>query len=130
MPDLRPGFRPPSSVRLLWLAVLAILLALSACAQTFTLEQVMSSPFPANLVAASHAPRLAWVFDAKGARNVWIADGPNFAARQVTPYQGDDREPIASRRLTPGGRPVVYARGSETNAAARVDHPTSGVAAR
>ena len=130
MTDKRTCFRTPSSVRMLWLAVLAILLALSACAQTFTLEQVMSSPFPSNLVAASHAPRIAWVFDAKGARNVWIADGPNFAARQVTHYQGDDGEPIASLRLTPDGRTVVYARGSETNEAGRVADPTSGVTAR
>src|SRR5205807_9624972 len=99
MTDKRTCFRTPSSVRMLWLAVLAILLALSACAQTFTLEQVMSSPFPSNLVAASHAPRIAWVFDAKGARNVWIADGPNFAARQVTHYQGDDGERSEERRV-------------------------------
>jgi dipeptidyl aminopeptidase/acylaminoacyl peptidase len=130
MTDKRTGFRRPPSVRMLGLEVFALLLALSAAAQTFTLEQVMSSPFPSNLVAASHSPRIAWVFDAKGERNVWIADGPNFAARQVTHYRGDDGEPIASLRLTPDGRSVVYARGTETNEAGRVADPTSGVAAR
>ncbi len=88
-----------------------------AHAGTFTLEQVLSSPFPSELVAAQHSPRIAWVFNAKGARNVWIADGPNFAARQVTHFTGDDGTPIASLRITPDGRTVVFVRGSETNEA-------------
>src|SRR5712691_9844592 len=58
----------------------------AANAANFTLEQVMSSPFPSNLVAASHSGRVAWIFNAKGARNVWVADAPAFAARQVTHY--------------------------------------------
>src|ERR1700676_4793839 len=58
----------------------------------FSLEQVMSSPFPTNLVAAGptndHAGRIAWVFSARGERNVWIADAPNFEARQGRHYGG------------------------------------------
>lgn len=130
MTDKRTCSRTQSLVRTVYFATLVILLTSSAYAQTFTLEQVMSSPFPSNLVAAAHAPRIAWVFDAKGARNVWIADGPNFRAQQITHYAGDDGEPIASLRLTPEGRTVVYARGSETNEAGRVADPTSGVSPR
>src|SRR5438309_11142444 len=98
MTDKRTRFRTPSWVRMPYFAILAVLLALSVHAQNFTLEQVLSSPFPSNLVGASHSPRIAWVFDAKGARNAWIADGPSFAARQVTHYAADDGEPIASLR--------------------------------
>ena len=103
---------------------------LSVQAATFTLEQVLSSPFPTGLIAASNAPRIAWVFDAKGARNVWIADGPDFAARQVTHYSGDDGTPIASLRITPDGRTVVFVRGTETNDAGRVAAPTNDVTPR
>jgi len=115
--------------------ILLLLLLCSAFANTaspasFTLEQVMSSPFPSELVAASHATRVAWAFNAKGVRNIWAADGPDFAARQVTHYGADDGEPLASLRITPDGRTVVYARGSETNEAGRVADPTSGVWAR
>ncbi len=88
----------------------------------------MSSPFPTNLVTAEHAGRIAWVFDAKGARNVWVADAPKFEARQVTRYTDDDGMPIAALKLTPNGRTVVYARGSETNKAGEVADPTSNVA--
>ena len=99
-------------------------------AATFTVEQVLSSPFPSNLVAASRAGRMAWVFNAKGSRNLWIADVPSFAARPVTHYSGDDGQPIASLRITPDGRTLVYVRGSETNEAGRVADPTSGVSSR
>jgi dipeptidyl aminopeptidase/acylaminoacyl peptidase len=96
-------------------------------AANFTLEQVMSSPFPSGLVAASQANRVAWVFNAKGMRNVWVADGPDYAGRQVTHYGADDGEPIASLQITPDGRTLVYARGSETNESGRVADPLSGV---
>jgi dipeptidyl aminopeptidase/acylaminoacyl peptidase len=96
----------------------------------FSIEQAMSSPFPANLVAASHSGRVAWVFAAKGTNNVWIADAPRFAARQLTRYADDDGEPIAGLRLTPDGRTVVYARGTAANESGRIADPTHGTAAR
>jgi dipeptidyl aminopeptidase/acylaminoacyl peptidase len=93
----------------------------------FTLEQVMSSPFPSDLVASTHGSRVAWVFNAKGVRNVWVADGPDFVhtARQVTHYSGDDGQPIASLRLTPDGHTALYVLGSELNAAEESANPES-----
>src|SRR5579863_6137242 len=93
----------------------------------FTLEQVLSSPFPSELVAATHGSRVAWVFNAKGVRNVWVADGPDFvhSARPVTHYSADDGQPIASLRLTPDGKTVVYAIGSELNDAQESANPES-----
>ena len=102
----------------------------SAQTATFSLEQVMSSPFPTNLVVAEHAGRIAWVFATKGARNVWVADAPNFEARPVTHYAGDDGMPIAALQLTPDGGTAVYARGSESNSAGEVADPTSSVEKR
>jgi dipeptidyl aminopeptidase/acylaminoacyl peptidase len=98
-----------------------------ANAHSFSLEQVLSSPFPTNLVAAeqSNPGRIAWVFASKGERNVWIADAPDFQARQVTHYTGDDGMPIAALKLTPDGHTVVYARGTEANSAGEIADPTS-----
>lgn len=111
--------------------VLAVLLtAAGAWAQTaFTLEQVLSSPFPDGLTAATRSSRIAWVFDAQGVRNVWVADGPDFTrtARQVTHYREDDGQPIASLRLTPDGKTVLYALGSELNDAQESANPLSWV---
>jgi dipeptidyl aminopeptidase/acylaminoacyl peptidase len=100
----------------------------SAWAQSpFSLEQVLSSGFPSELVAATYGSRVAWVFNVKGVRNVWVADGPDFAhtARQVTRYSADDGQPIASLRLTPDGKTVLYARGSELNQAQESANPES-----
>jgi len=107
--------------------VCAMLVPQMASAQSFTVEQVMSSPFPDDLTAAARVPRVAWVFDARGVRNAWIADAPGFAARQVTHYSADDGMALASLRLTPDGRTVVYSRGSELNAEGDVADPTSNV---
>jgi dipeptidyl aminopeptidase/acylaminoacyl peptidase len=95
--------------------------------RAFSLEQVLSSPFPTGLVSAGHSGRIAWVFAAKGERNVWIADAPNFDVRQVTHYTGDDGMPIAALQLTPDGKTVVYARGSEVNSVGETADPTSNV---
>src|SRR6185437_4233723 len=86
-----------------WILIGSVLLAATALAQNngiaqntggFTLEQVMSSPFPTALTAAAKANRIAWVFNAKGERNIWIADAPDFIGQQVTHYQGDNGQGI------------------------------------
>jgi hypothetical protein len=93
----------------------------------FTLEQVMSFSFPSELVAASRSNRVGWVFNTKGVRNVWVADGPDFAhtARQITHFSADDGQPIASLRLTPDGNKAVFAGGSELNDAQESANPAS-----
>jgi dipeptidyl aminopeptidase/acylaminoacyl peptidase len=115
--------------RLIWAGVLLLAMAgvVYAAPGGFTLEQVLGFAFPDGLTAASAADRVAWTFDIRGVRNVWVADGPDFAARQVTHYSEDDGQAIASVRLTPDGKTVVYARGSETNSEGKVADPTSDV---
>jgi len=85
----------------------------------------MSSPFPTALTSAAKANRIAWVFDSRGERNVWVADAPDFAARQVTRYEGDDGQDIFAVKLTPDGKTVVFARGSEVSSEGHVANPAS-----
>src|SRR5439155_17502362 len=106
-------------------AAVAVSLPLCCFAEAFTVEQVLSAPFPSQLAAAKQAPRVAWVFDSKGERNIWVADAPDFVPRQVTHYKGDDGQPIADLRLTPDGKTVVYARGSEVNKQGASANPQS-----
>ena len=108
------------------IVILSTTLLRVVCAgESFTIEQVLSAPFPFGLTSASHAPRVAWVFDNKGERNIWVADAPDFVPRQVTHYKGDDGQAIASLRLTPDGKTVVYARGSEVNKEGTSANPQS-----
>ena len=104
-------------------AVVSVLLPI--CCRAFTIEQVLSAPFPLGLTTATHAPRVAWIFDNKGECNIWVADAPDFVPRQVTHYKGDDGQQIASVRLTPDGKTVVYARGSEVNKESTSANPQS-----
>ena len=116
--------------------IFSILVVWTAClsaaqtAPSFSLEQVMSSPFPTNLVVAQQTGRIAWLFASKGEHNVWVADAPNFEAHAVTHYTGDDGLPLAALKLTPDGRTAVYARGTEANGAGEIADPTSGVEKR
>src|ERR1044072_31070 len=66
----------------------------AAAVNGFTLEQVMSSPFPADLIASTDGNKIAWVFDAEGKRNIWIAEAPAFKGRQLTRYTQDDGQEI------------------------------------
>jgi len=68
---------------------------------------------------------VAWVFDNKGERNIWVADAPGFVPRQVTHYKGDDGQAIASVRLTPDGKTIAFARGSEVNKEGTSANPQS-----
>ncbi|HKE04701.1 MAG TPA: prolyl oligopeptidase family serine peptidase [Blastocatellia bacterium] len=92
---------------------------------SFTLEQVLSSPFPSDLVAAPTGERIAWVFDAQGKRNVWVAEGPDFKARQLTRYDSDDGQEITELSFTHDGKWLVYVRGGNENSAGEVPNPTS-----
>ncbi|HTB94810.1 MAG TPA: prolyl oligopeptidase family serine peptidase [Candidatus Sulfotelmatobacter sp.] len=94
-------------------------------AQSFTVEQILGAPFPSQLTAAETGSRAAWVFNVKGAQNLWVADGPRFEPRQVTHYTGDTGQPLASLRIAPDGKTLVYARGTEINGDGRAANPAT-----
>src|SRR5262245_29697176 len=89
----------------------------------FTLEQVLSSPFPSDLVAAPAGERIAWVFDAQGKRNVWVAEG--FKTRQLTQYNEDDGQELTDLSFTRDGKWLLYVRGGNPNSAGDIPNPTS-----
>jgi len=85
-----------------------------ALAHDFTIEQVLSAPFPSSLVAAGQGGRVAWAFNKDGSRNVWVAEpGANgaYAAHPISAYVGDDGYDLGELDWTPDGRQVVYSRG-------------------
>lgn len=95
---------------------------------TYTIEQVLSAPFATNLVAAPSGQKLAWVFDERGARNVWVAEGPAYAARALTRYTGDNGQDITNLKWTPDAQHVVFVRGGGPNRAGELPNPTSDAA--
>ncbi len=79
----------------------------------FTLEQVMSAPFPSDLVASSKGGHFAWVQNAKGVRNIWVAEFPNYHGRQITSYSEDDGEEVGELLWTHDAKSVIYTRGGD-----------------
>ena len=107
------------------LATLLAVIAVSARAQTFSLEQVMSSPFPSELTVSKRGDKVAWAFDAEGKRNIWIAEAPAFNARQLTHYNNDDGQELTDLVFSPNGNTIAYVRGGDANQAGEVPNPSS-----
>ena len=108
--------------------VLLILMPRANAQKSFTLEQVMSAPFPSNLTAAKNANRIAWVLDQEGRRNIWVAEGPAFTARQLTKCNEDDGQELLDLHFSSDSNTIVYVRGEGKNAAGQVPNPTSNPA--
>jgi len=90
--------------------------AAPAAAQSpFTLEQVLSPPYPWGLVSAKDADRIAWVFYDRGARNVWTAAAPDFLPVNLTGHARDEVFEIPDVTITDDGRTVVYIKGGRPN---------------
>jgi len=108
------------------LSVVFCLVALSIHAQDkFTLEQVMSAPFPSDLSASKSGAKVAWVLSAKGARNVWVAEPPAYKGRQLTSYAEDDGNEIGELLWTPDDAAVIYTRGGDLDGFGENPNPRS-----
>lgn len=79
----------------------------------FTLEQVMNFAFPTDLVAAKKTGGFAWVSNARGSRNIWVAEPPDFKGRQITNYTGDDGQDVGELEWSPDGKSILYTRGGD-----------------
>ncbi|HYG61658.1 MAG TPA: prolyl oligopeptidase family serine peptidase [Thermoanaerobaculia bacterium] len=121
----------PRLTRSSFLAVLLLSLSLvypaAAPAQEakggFTLEQVLSAPFPSDLTAAGTGGQVAWVQNARGVRNLWIAAPPDYRGRQVTSYTRDDGQALSGLAWSADGKTLFYVRGSGANRQGEVPNP-------
>jgi dipeptidyl aminopeptidase/acylaminoacyl peptidase len=98
---------------------LLLALAAAACASAqpaaFTIDQVLSAAFPSELTASPAGGKVAWVSNARGVRNILVAEAPQYRARPVTSYSADDGQEIADLTWTPDGATILYVRGGELN---------------
>src|SRR5260370_5914913 len=97
-------------------------------AQSFTLEQVMSSPFPSDLTVSKRGDKVAWAFDAEGKRNIWIAEAPAFTARPLTHYDKDDGQELSDPTVSPNGNALPFVRGGAKNQEGQAPNPASRTA--
>src|SRR5579864_4138632 len=95
-----------------------VLAALQVHAQRagFTLDQIMSNPYPENLIASPSGSRVAWTFNERGLRNIYVADGPSFVPRKITSYDKDDGQELTNLSFSDDGQTIVYVRGGDHGA--------------
>src|SRR5436853_4598521 len=112
----------------LWMLVSALVLVFIArgeAQQTITLEQLMSSPFPSELIASKRGDKVAWVFYSQGKRNIFVAEAPAFASRQLTHHDVEDGQDVTEIVFSPNGNTIAYVRGGNKNQNGEVANPTS-----
>ena len=82
-------------------------------AQTFTVEQISSFPFPSELVTSPVGIKMAWAMNEKGLRNVYVAQAPEFNPKKITDFNKDDGQEISSLQFSEDGNFLIFVRGGE-----------------
>jgi dipeptidyl aminopeptidase/acylaminoacyl peptidase len=100
-------------VKLILLLINIFFASSFSSAQSFDLESIKSYPFPTSLTSAAKGSKIAWAFDEQGKRNVFVAEGPDFKARNITGYLDDDGQEISSLILSVDGNWVIFVRGGD-----------------
>jgi len=102
------------SMKIFLILVFSLLLfTFSGQAGNFSMEDVMSYPFPSGLAAAKNADRIVWAFNEKGKRNLFVAEGPEYKVRKLTNYDSDEGQALSNIQISPDGNWVVYIRGGD-----------------
>lgn len=91
----------------------------------FTLEQIMSAPFPSGLVASPTGGKLAWVMTERGVRNIWVAEPSDYGGHAITSYTEDDGQVISQLTFSPDGARIAYVRGGGANRRGEIPNPLS-----
>ena len=105
--------------------VLLSCLPLAAQKPAVTLDGLLSAPFPSELLASETGGKLAWVQWAKGVRNIWVAEPPEYRGRQVTHYTADDGQDVDGIEWTQDAKALIFVRGSGANRQGENPNPTS-----
>jgi dipeptidyl aminopeptidase/acylaminoacyl peptidase len=84
--------------------------------QNFTMQQVLGYPYPSGMVASPNGSAFAWVLDARGIRNIWVAQGPDYQPRLLTRYSQDSGQELSNLSFSRDGKYLVYVRGGDHDA--------------
>jgi len=94
------------------LGAVGMMLAQPAVAAVKDIAETLSLPVAGGLTGAHDRARFAWVENAAGLRNVWIAD-KGSAARKLTKFDEDDGLEIYDLEFTRDGSRLAFVRGGD-----------------
>ena len=105
--------------------VVALIRVSAQPAGSLSIDTLMATPFPTDLVAAPAGGRIAWISSNSGVHNILVAEPgppapgtggqPDHKWRAVTTYKGDDGLWITDLNWTSDGKTIVYVRGDGAN---------------
>lgn len=93
--------------------------------QNLDLAALMKTPFPSGLVHTLDGNKIAWVYNDKGVRNIWISSTTQGPGKQLSNYSQDDGQTLYSLSFTPDGIHLIYVRGDAPNRRGEIPNPTS-----
>src|SRR5687767_443119 len=108
---------------LLVASVASIAPAVGHSQQRPELQDCLSAPFASQLVASRPGGKVAWMQNVLGARNIWVAEPPEYRGRQVTRFTGDEGKYLVQLAFTPDGSSIVYTWGGAHSGTRLPDPP-------
>ena len=93
--------------------------------QELTIQNLLSSPFPTNLVKSVDGKHIAWVFNQEGIRNIYTASAPDFDPQKVTSYSVDNGQSISQLKFSKDNTKLLYVYGDGSNRFGKSPNPTS-----
>ncbi|WP_404374187.1 S9 family peptidase [Sphingomonas sp. MMS24-J45] len=99
----------------MWRSVLVLGLSALFATQTARaddLAETLGLPIASWLVGAKDVPRFAWIENAAGVRNIWVAT-PGQPARAITAFTEDDGQQLADLTLTRDGTTIAFVQGGD-----------------
>lgn len=93
--------------------------------ESFSLEEVLSAPFPEGLTSTPEAGMMAWIYNDEGVRNIWAYAREWDSPSQVTDYTSDDGQALSDLILTPDGSRIIFVRGGGPNSRGEIPNPLS-----
>lgn len=99
--------------KITYFLTLSIFVSQYIFAQSFTIDQISSYPFPSELTASQTGNSIAWAMNEKGLRNIYVAQHPDFEATKITSFGQDDGQEITSLQFSRDSDWLVFVRGGE-----------------
>ena len=104
------------------LSILFIPFFLAAWSQV-TIENLLSVPFPSNLITDSQGEQVAWIFNDQGMRNIFIAKAPDLTTKKLTGTDSDNGIELSDLIFSPDGKKIIFTQGNSANSRGEAANP-------
>jgi dipeptidyl aminopeptidase/acylaminoacyl peptidase len=91
----------------------------------YTIADILSAPLPSELAATPRGDAFAWVMNAEGIRNIWMARAPAFVPTRITSFSADDGQSLGELAWVPDGSALLFTRGGSANGKGEIPNPVN-----